>query len=123
MGFKIIKPEEAPRASLEPGRGESIKLINADLGTESVDVHINILLPKGPRGRVHRHSVADNVYIVKSGEGELTIEGDTYRIVTDDVVFIPAGAYHSLSNVSDEKLVIYEIYSPAGRQFDFVVRS
>src|SRR5262245_19041179 len=123
MGFKIIKLAEAPRASLEPGRGESIKLINTGMGAESVDVHINILQPKGPRGRVHRHTVSDNVYIVKSGEGELTIEGDTYHIVTDDVVFIPAGVYHSLSNVSDEQLVIYEIYSPAGRQFDFVVRS
>ena len=123
MGFKIIKPEEATRASLEPGRGESIKLVNVDLGTESVDVHINILLPKGPRGRVHRHSVSDNVYIVKSGEGELTIEGDTYHIVADDVVFIPAGTYHSLSNVSDEKLVIYEILFARRPPFDFVVRS
>ena len=123
MGFKIIKPMEAPRASLEPGRGESIKLINHDLGTESVDVHINILLPKGPRGRIHRHTVSDNVYIVKSGEGVLTIEGGTYRIVTDDVIFIPAGAYHSLSNMSDEELVIYEIYAPAGQAFDFIVRS
>ena len=120
MGFRIIKPDTAPRVPLEPGRGDSIQLIDGKSGTDKVDVHINVLLPKGPRGRVHRHSVSDNVYIVKSGEGELTIEGKTHRIVTDDVVFIPAGARHSLSNESGEKLVIYEIYAPAGPSFDFV---
>ena len=72
---------------------------------------------------MHRHTVSDNVYIVKSGEGLLTVEDQAYHIVMDDVVFIPAGVHHSLSNVSDEELVIYEIYAPAGRQFDFVVRS
>jgi len=120
VGFCIVKPNTAPRLPLEPGRGDSIQLVNSATGTDKVDVHINVLLPKGPRGRVHRHSVSDNVYIVKSGEGELTIEGDVHLIVADDVVFIPAGARHSLSNVSDRELVIYEIYTPAGPSFDFV---
>ena len=33
---------------------------------------------------------------------------------------IPAGARHSLSNVSERELVIYEIYAPAGPAFDFI---
>jgi mannose-6-phosphate isomerase-like protein (cupin superfamily) len=120
MPFKIIKPAVAPRRSLEPGRGDSIRLIDTSIGVESLDVHVNVLRPNGPRGRAHRHSRSDNVYIVKSGEGVLTIEGDSHTIVTDDVVFIPAGTRHSLSNVSDRELVIYEIYAPAGAAFDFV---
>jgi mannose-6-phosphate isomerase-like protein (cupin superfamily) len=120
MPFKIIKPASAPRRPLEPGRGESIRLIDTGTGVESLDVHMNVLRPNGPRGRVHRHTRSDNVYIVKSGEGLLTIEGDTHAIGTDDVVFIPAGVRHSLSNVSDRELVIYEIYAPAGAAFDFI---
>ena len=120
MPFRIIKPATAPRRSLEPGRGESIRLVDTGIGVESLDVHMNILQPNGPRGRVHRHSQSDNVYIVKSGEGLLTIEGEHHAIVTDDVVFIPAGVRHSLSNVSDRELVIYEIYAPAGPAFDFI---
>jgi mannose-6-phosphate isomerase-like protein (cupin superfamily) len=120
MPFKIIKPSAAPRRALEPGRGESIRLIDTGIGVESLDVHMNTLLPSGPRGRVHRHSKSDNVYIVKSGEGVLTIEGESHTIVADDVVFIPAGARHSLSNASDGELVIYEIYAPAGPAFDFI---
>jgi mannose-6-phosphate isomerase-like protein (cupin superfamily) len=120
MPFRIIKPATAPRRSLEPGRGESIRLIDSGIGVDSLDVHMNVLQPKGPRGRVHRHSKSDNVYIVKSGEGLLTIEGENHAIATDDVVFIPAGVRHSLSNVSDRELVIYEIYAPAGPAFDFI---
>lgn len=123
LGFRIIKPHLAPRIGLEPGRGESIQLVEGGCGTDKLDVHINVLLPGGPRGRLHRHSVSDNVYIVKSGEGELTIDGTTHRIVTDDVVFIAAGTRHALSNLSAEKLVIYEIYAPAGPAFDFVTET
>jgi mannose-6-phosphate isomerase-like protein (cupin superfamily) len=120
MPFRIIKPATAPRRALEPGRGDSVRLLDTAIGVESLDVHINVLEPHGPRGRVHRHTRSDNVYIVKSGEGLLTIEAEGHTIVTDDVVFIPAGTRHSLSNVSDRELVIYEIYSPAGPAFDFI---
>jgi mannose-6-phosphate isomerase-like protein (cupin superfamily) len=105
---------------LEPGRGSSIRLIDAGIGVESLDVHMNVLVPDGPRGRLHRHTRSDNVYIVKSGEGLLTIENEQHTIVADDVVFIPAGTRHSLSNVSDRELMIYEVYCPAGAAFDFI---
>ena len=60
---------------MEPGRGEQIKLINPSLGTEKVDVHLNRLVPGGPRGKVHHHSHADNVYIVKRGKGSSPSRG------------------------------------------------
>jgi mannose-6-phosphate isomerase-like protein (cupin superfamily) len=120
MPFRIIRPAAAPRRLLEPGRGESVRLIDTSIGVETLDVHMNVLAPGGPRGRMHRHSKSDNVYIVKAGEGLLTIEGEDHAIVADDVVFIPAGVRHSLSNVSGRELVIYEIYAPAGPAFDFI---
>jgi len=105
---------------MEPGRGEQIKLVNASLGTDKIDLHLNRLVPGGPRGKVHRHSVSDNVYIVKRGEGTLTIEGDTHLIRENDVVYIPAGTRHSLSNLGSGVFEIFEIYAPSGPQFDFV---
>jgi mannose-6-phosphate isomerase-like protein (cupin superfamily) len=118
--FKIVKPDAAPRRSLESGRGTSLRLIDTGIGVETLDVHMNVLAPRGPLGRLHRHTRSDNVYIVKSGEGLLTIENERHTIVADDVVFIPAGTRHSLSNVSECELVIYEIYAPAGAAFDFI---
>src|SRR5216683_2866620 len=90
--FKILHLDECPASPMEPGRGEH-----------------------------HHHTTADNVYIVKRGEGTLTVDGETHVIRENDVVYIPAGMTHSLANLSGSVFEIFEIYAPAGRQFDFVV--
>ena len=113
--------DQCPTNPMEPGRGEQIKLVNPSLGTEKVDVHLNRLVPGGPRGKVHHHRNADNVYIVKRGEGTLTVDGETHIIRENDVVYIPAGVVHSLANLSDQVFEIFEIYAPAGARFDFVL--
>ncbi len=118
--FKLMHLGDCPTRPMAGGRGEQVKLINAGIGTEKIDVHLNRLAPGGPRGKVHRHSQADNVYIVRRGEGTLIVEGETYVIRADDVVFIPAGMKHSLSNLGSEPFEMFEIYAPAGKQFDFI---
>jgi mannose-6-phosphate isomerase-like protein (cupin superfamily) len=118
--FKILHLEQCPSHPMEPGRGEQIKLVNPSLGTDKVDVHLNRLVPGGPRGKLHHHTRADNVYIVKRGEGTLTIEGEVHLIRENDVVYIPAGLKHSLSNLGDQVLEIFEIYAPSGPHMDFV---
>jgi len=119
--FKIMHLDECPANPMEPGRGDQIKLVNPSLGTEKVDVHLNRLVPGGPCGTLHHHTKADNVYIVKRGEGTLTADGKTYVIRENDVVYIPAGMTHSLANLSDQPFEIFEIYAPSGQHFDFVV--
>lgn len=118
--FKIMRLSETPVEPMDGGRGEKLKLVNTTLGTHNVDVHLNRLKPKGRRGKVHRHTKADNVYIVRRGQGMLTVGDETHMIHEDDVIFIPAGMKHSLSNLSDEVFEIFEIWAPAGRAFDFV---
>jgi mannose-6-phosphate isomerase-like protein (cupin superfamily) len=118
--LKIIDLNTAVAEPMDKGRGSKIKLVNTSLGTESLDVHLNRLVPGGARGNLHKHSQADNIYIVRSGQGELIADGKVYAIRKDQVVFIPANMPHSLSNVSDEPLEIFEIYAPAGSKFDFI---
>lgn len=118
--LKIIDLANAKTIPMENGRGTKAKLVDVSLGTQTLDVHMNTLAPGGPRGKLHKHSVADNVYIVRSGEGELIVEGETYQIRKDQIIFIPAGMRHSLSNVADVPFEIFEIYAPAGDQFDFI---
>ena len=117
--LKIFDLNTATAVPMENGRGETLRLINTTLGTEKIDVHLNRLVPGGPTGRLHRHSQSDNVYIVRRGEGLLTAGGEEHTIRADQVVYIPAGMPHSLSNVSSSVFEILEIYAPAGRQFDF----
>ena len=114
--FKIIRPDDVAEIDLEAGRGTQMRLVDASLGTVAIDLHINRLPP--PRGR---RAKSVNIYIVRRGEGTLTIEGETHLIRTDDVVYIPAGTRHSLSNLSVEPLELFEIYAPSGERFDFVV--
>lgn len=115
---KIIDLDSAPSHPMD-GRGEMLRLVNTDMGTENLDLHLNRLRPGGAKGKLHRHTQADNVYIVKSGEALLTADGKTYTIRPGQVVFIPAGEAHSLSNVSDKMFEMFEIYAPAGKKYDF----
>jgi mannose-6-phosphate isomerase-like protein (cupin superfamily) len=115
--LSILDIATAPRTPMENGRGEVIRLVNAD----KIDVHINRLVPGGPRGKLHKHSQADNVYIVLSGVGTLVAGGQTQRVVKDQVIHIPAGMAHSLSNLGDEVFEIVEIYTPSGDAFDFIL--
>jgi mannose-6-phosphate isomerase-like protein (cupin superfamily) len=119
--FKIINLSDAPSIPMDGNRGMKKRLVDAALGTQALDVHMNTLAPGGARGKLHKHSVADNVYIVRSGNGEFVVEGKVYPVTKDQVVFIPAGMRHSLSNVSDEPFEIFEIYAPAGGKFDFII--
>jgi len=118
--LKIFDLKTCPTTPMENGRGETIRLINTGVGTEKIDLHFNRLVPGGQRGRMHRHSQSDNVYIVRRGEGTLAVAGASYTIRADQIVFIPAGMPHSLSNLSNDLFEIFEIYAPAGRQFDFI---
>lgn len=119
--FRILNLAKAIATPMKGDRGTQLRLINADIGAEKVDVHLNRLNPKEPGGRYHHHTNADNVYIVKKGQGQLVVEGTTYTIKEDDVIYIPAGQKHSLTNVSDKPFEIFEIYTPAGDKFDFVI--
>ena len=119
--IKVMTLEEGEAVPLDSGRGEKIRLIDGRLGTDTIDVHHNTLFPGGPSGRYHRHSKSDNVYIVVSGVGQLVADGVPYSVREGQIIFIPAGVPHSLSNPGDEPFRIFEIYAPAGPDFDFVV--
>jgi len=103
------------------GTGRADQADQCKSGTEKLDLHFNRLFAGGARGKRHHHTKADNVYIVKRGEGTLTAEGETYVIRENDVIYIPAGIVHSLANHGEDVLEIFEIYAPAGRQFDVVL--
>jgi len=118
--IKIMTLEDSETVPLDAGRGEKVRLVDARLGTNAIDLHHNTLFPGGQAGRYHRHSKADNVYIVMGGVGQLLADGVTYSVRQGQIIFIPAGVSHSLSNPGDEPFRIFEIYAPAGPDFDFI---
>ena len=107
--LKIFHLGDCPTVPMKGGRGQQVRLINTELGTDKLDLHLNRLDPREPGGNYHHHSNADTI-----------VEGTTYIIREDDVIYIPAGHRHSLTNKSDQPFEIWEIYAPAGAAFDFV---
>ena len=54
-----------------------------------------------------------------AGTRELVADGVTHTVYKGHVVFMPAGLPHSLNNNGNEHFEIFEIYAPAGEDFDF----
>jgi mannose-6-phosphate isomerase-like protein (cupin superfamily) len=117
--IKIFDLDRCETVKMPTGRGETIPLVDTTTGTTALDVHVNRLIPGGARGKLHRHTKADNVYYVRRGEGTLVADGETTIVKEGELVFIPAGVVHSLSNLSKDVFEIIEIYAPAGKDFDF----
>lgn len=117
--LRIMTLADGVKSSLDNGRGEKIRLVDERLGTTAIDLHHNTLAPGGPPGRYHRHAKSDNVYIVMAGTGELVVDGKAHSVTRGQVIFIPAGMPHSLNNPGSEPFEIFEIYAPAGPDFDF----
>jgi len=49
----------------------------------------------------HTNTLEHEQYVLR-GEATITIDGETYRVKTGDVVFIPEGAIHSYQNTGEE---------------------
>src|SRR5260370_38940869 len=94
--FKILHLNECPVSPMAEGRGEQIKLINASLGTEKLDLHFNRLFAGGGHGKLHHPSKADNAYNVKRREGMLTPEGGRHICAQEGGIYHRPGVAHSL---------------------------
>ena len=61
------------------------------------------------------HSTFQQIYIVLSGEGEITIGDDTRRVTAPAVAFIPKNTHHRVVNTGDTELqYIYVTVWPEG---------
>ena len=69
------------------------------------------LLPNEEIGmEVHQ---VDQFFRFEQGEGQVTIDGETFNVKNGDAVIVPAGAQHNVVNASaSTELKLYTIYSP-----------
>lgn len=117
--FHKVKIDDAPVRPLAMGRGIVHWLVDPDVGSANVDVHVNDIEPGAGRGEIHYHAKAENVYFVLEGQLEVCIEGgDRYVLDVGETGFIPPGVVHTATNArSDRSCRILEIYAPAGKDF------
>jgi len=80
-------------------------------GATRIDHRISSYAPMAHVER-HSHKVQEQIYHVLSGEG-LFDHGDTTQVVrAHDVIFIPPGVEHAITNTGLEPLVFLVITSP-----------
>lgn len=60
----------------------------------------------------HRHEI-EQVYVIVSGRGLMTINDEQREVTAGTLVFIPPGSLHSIRNIGDEILRFISAASPA----------
>ena len=96
----------------ERNRLRSHFLLDAgDLGSRNLAVTWVDVAP-GADQKSHSHEDSEQVYVVVSGSGRMTVAGDEERVGPGDLVFIPPATDHSIVNDGDEPLVYVSAMAP-----------
>jgi mannose-6-phosphate isomerase-like protein (cupin superfamily) len=61
----------------------------------------------GEKNRADKHPGREELYYIFQGGGTVTVDGEAHSIKAGDVVFIPDGATHYLSNNTSETLGLF----------------
>ena len=60
----------------------------------------------------HTHKVQEQIYHVLEGEGSMDIDGETNIVRRHDVIHIPPGIEHSITNTGLDNLVFIVVTAP-----------
>jgi mannose-6-phosphate isomerase-like protein (cupin superfamily) len=70
-----------------------------------------------------KHSDIDQFFCFETGNGKCTIDSTGYVVKAGDIIIVPAGATHNVTNTDDvAELKPYTIYAPPNHE-DKLVRS
>ena len=80
-------------------------------GAKYIDYRISMYQPMAHVTR-HHHKVQEQVYHVLEGEGLMEIAGKNHVVRKHDVIFLPPGVEHAISNSGLTDLVFLVVTSP-----------
>jgi mannose-6-phosphate isomerase-like protein (cupin superfamily) len=69
-------------------------------------------VPGGVEQELHSHEEAEQVYVVVSGDGRMSVAGDTQTIQQGDLVMVPPATDHSIANDGHDELCCISVQSP-----------
>lgn len=78
---------------------------NQDFSTNLSFINYTIL-PSGASIGEHKHGNDEELYIILSGNGEMTVNGETKCVMEGDIIVNPPYGTHALYNRSDNDLKI-----------------
>ena len=80
-------------------------------GSKLVDYRISTYQPMA-YVETHTHKVQEQIYHVLEGEGLMEIAGSNHVVRKHDVIFLPSGVEHAISNTGLVDLIFLVITSP-----------
>ncbi len=80
---------------------------------EHLVVSMTVLHP-GKKTSGHSHAEADEVYMFSAGAGEMRVDEAKMKVREGDIVLIPRGAFHRVSNTSAAELVFVCVFEKYG---------
>jgi mannose-6-phosphate isomerase-like protein (cupin superfamily) len=83
-----------------------------ELGSRNMSVTW-IDVPAGIEQELHSHEESEQIYVVVSGGGKMTVAGDTQDVVTGDLIMVPPATDHSIANDGSSDLCCVSVQSPA----------
>ena len=92
-------------AALDPDPEERFVSLRRDLGVTSFGLN-QILLRPGQRGRIHRHTTQEEVYIVLAGTLSLWVEGNEKRLGQGELARVGPEVRRQLANRGDEDVLL-----------------
>ena len=82
-----------------------------ELGSRNMSVTW-LEVPSGIDQELNSHEEAEQIYIVTSGQGTMTVAGDTQEIAEGDLVLVPPATDHSIANGNSSDLCCVSVQSP-----------
>src|SRR5918912_4229105 len=92
-------------AKLDPDSEERFVPLRRLLGVTSFGLN-QILLRPGQRGRIHRHTAQEEVYIVLAGTLTLGIEGEERELSQGELVRVAPEVRRQISNRGSEDVLL-----------------
>ena len=81
------------------------------VGSKHLDYRISIYQPMA-YVELHSHEIQEQVYHVLEGEGLMQIDGKAHVVRKHDVIFLPPGVKHDITNSGLVDLVFIDVTSP-----------
>lgn len=93
------------RSSLRDSAPERFVPLRRELGVSTFGMN-QIILGPGERGRIHRHHLQEEVYLVLAGTLTVYVEGDPHQLGAGELLRVAPGWRRQLVNRHDEPVSI-----------------
>jgi quercetin dioxygenase-like cupin family protein len=90
---------------LDPDSGERFQRLRNDLGVSTFGMNLIVLQPR-QRGRIHRHEVQEEVFLVLEGELTLGLDGEERGLGVGELVRVGPQVRRQLVNRGTERTVV-----------------